>query len=118
MQRAILTRLDGEDLPVTELAAPFASLLQAVSRHIQVPVRAGLVKQERSGRVRRCHLDTGPILGASVWLNRYNRYWQSHFDILAIWLDACRQLRRRRRALRESDAPRWGSRRHERLRRH
>src|SRR5580700_10387567 len=88
VRRAILARLDGEDLLVTELAAPFDISLQAVSRHIQVLVRAGLVTQERSGRVSRCRLDTGPILTASLWLNRYSRYWQAQFDTLALWLDS------------------------------
>jgi DNA-binding transcriptional ArsR family regulator len=88
VRRAILNRLDGQDRLVTELAAPFDISLQAVSRHIQVLVRAGLVTQERSGRVSRCRLDTGPILTASLWLNRYSRYWQSQFDTLAMWLDS------------------------------
>src|SRR5271156_3292993 len=88
VRRAILNRLDGQDLLVTELAAPFDISLQAVSRHIQVLVRAGLVTQERSGRVSRCRLDTGPILQAALWVNRYSRYWQSQFDTLAMWLDA------------------------------
>src|SRR5271155_3048029 len=76
VRRAILNRLDGEDLLVTELAAPFDISLQAVSRHIHVLMHAGLVTQERTGRVSRCRLDTGPILHASLWLNRYSRYWQ------------------------------------------
>jgi DNA-binding transcriptional ArsR family regulator len=88
VRRAILNRLDGQDLLVTELAAPFDISLQAVSRHIQVLVRAGLVTQERSGRISRCRLDAGPILQASLWVNRYSRYWQAQFDTLAMWLDA------------------------------
>ncbi len=88
VRRAILNRLDGKDLLVTELAAPFDISLQAVSRHIQVLVRAGLVSQERTGRISRCRLDTGPILTASLWLNRYSRYWQGQFDTLAMWLDS------------------------------
>src|SRR5437764_9866664 len=88
VRRAVLTRLDGEDLLVSELAAPFDISLQAVSRHIQVLVRAGLVKQERSGRISRCRLDAGPIFEAALWLNRYSKYWQSQFDTLAVWLDA------------------------------
>src|ERR1700688_4345570 len=87
VRRAILSRLDDEELLVSELAVPFDISLQAVSRHIQVLVRAGLVKQERTGRVSRCRLDAGPILEAALWLNRYSRYWQSQFDTLALWLD-------------------------------
>src|SRR5436190_10246000 len=88
VRRAVLTRLDGSDFLVSELAAPFEISLQAVSRHIQVLVRAGLVKQERTGRISRCRLDAGPILEAALWLNRYSTYRQSPVDTLAVWLDA------------------------------
>src|SRR5437773_7085372 len=68
VRRAILLRLDEGALLVSELAAPFDISLQAVSRHIQVLVRAGLVHQERSGRISRCSLDAGPILTGALWL--------------------------------------------------
>jgi len=87
VRRAILERLDGKDLLVSELAEPFAISLQAVSRHIQVLVKAGLVTQERTGRISRCRLDAGPIYLAAVWINQYSKYWQSQFDTLAAWLD-------------------------------
>ena len=86
VRRAILARLDGSDLLVSELAEPFHISLQAVSRHIQVLVRAGLVRQERTGRISRCQLDAGPIYDAAVWLNRYSKYWNTQFDTLAAWL--------------------------------
>jgi DNA-binding transcriptional ArsR family regulator len=87
VRRAILARLEGADLLVSELAAPFTISLQAVSKHIQVLVRAGLVTQERTGRISRCRLDAGPIYAAAVWLNRYSKYWQAQFDLLAVALD-------------------------------
>ena len=87
VRRAILEQLDGKDLLVSEIAEPFDISLQAVSKHIQVLVRAGLVTQERSGRIRRCRLDAGPIFGAALWLNRYSKYWQGQFDTLALYLD-------------------------------
>src|ERR1700722_20316159 len=99
VRRAILSRLDDEELLVSELAVPFDISLQAVSRHIQVLVRAGLVKQERSGRISRCSLDAGPILSAALWLNRYSKYWQAQFDLLAASLaeiDERRPAKRRR----------------------
>lgn len=83
VRRQILERLDGQALLVSELAAPFAISLQAVSRHIQVLVRAGLVRQERTGRISRCSLDAGPAYAAAVWLSRYAKYWQQQFDLLA-----------------------------------
>ena len=85
VRRAILRRLDGAELLVSELAEPFDISLQAVSRHIKVLVRAGLVTQERTGRVSRCRLDAGPMLTAAIWINHYSRYWQEQFDSLATW---------------------------------
>jgi len=87
VRREILARLDGAELLVSELAKPFDISLQAVSKHIQVLVRAGLVTQERSGRISRCRLDAGPIYAAAVWLNRYSKYWQAQFDLLAVALE-------------------------------
>jgi DNA-binding transcriptional ArsR family regulator len=87
IRRRILERLDGKALLVSELAAPFAVSLQAVSRHIQVLVRAGLVAQERTGRISRCSLEVGPVFAAAVWLNRYSKYWQQQFDLLAATLE-------------------------------
>jgi DNA-binding transcriptional ArsR family regulator len=84
LRRSILRRLDGTELLVSDLAKPYDVSLQAVSRHIQVLVRAGLVTQERTGRVSRCRLDAGPILTAAVWINRYSRYWQDQFESLAV----------------------------------
>jgi len=83
VRRAILQRLDAGPALVSELAAPFQVSLQAISRHVQVLVRAGLVAQERTGRIARCSLDAAPLYEAAVWLNRYTHYWQQQFDDLA-----------------------------------
>jgi DNA-binding transcriptional ArsR family regulator len=83
VRRAILGRLDEGPLLVSEIAEPFAISLQAVSRHIQVLVRAGLISQARSGRISRCSLDAEPLAGAATWINHYAKYWQSQFDVLA-----------------------------------
>ena len=83
VRRAILDRLDTGALLVSEIAAPFDISLQAVSRHIQVLVRAGLVRQARTGRISRCSLDAAPIADAALWINRYAKYWQAQFDTLA-----------------------------------
>src|SRR5271163_3153444 len=96
VRRTILERLGETPLLVSELAAPFDISLQAVSRHIQVLVKAGLVRQERTGRISRCRLDAGPIYQAAVWINQYSKYWQSEFETLAAWLD---QIERRKQAL-------------------
>ncbi|HUA78768.1 MAG TPA: metalloregulator ArsR/SmtB family transcription factor, partial [Dyella sp.] len=76
VRRQILEQLDGQALLVSELASAFDISLQAVSRHIQVLVRTGLIQQERTGRISRCSLDAGPMLDAAVWMNRYSKYWQ------------------------------------------
>ena len=86
VRRSILERLDGHALLVSELASAYEISLQAVSRHIQVLVRAGLVLQARSGRISRCSLDVGPLYEAAVWMNRYSKYWQEQFDTLAATL--------------------------------
>jgi DNA-binding transcriptional ArsR family regulator len=95
VRRSILAQLDGQELLVSEIARQFDISLQAVSKHIQVLVRAGLVRQERTGRISRCSLVAGPIYEASVWLNRYSKYWQDQFDLLAA-------------ALQDVEAPRSG----------
>jgi DNA-binding transcriptional ArsR family regulator len=86
VRRSILSRLDGQELLVSQIAQHFDISLQAVSKHIQVLVRAGLVAQERTGRISRCSLTAGPIFDAAVWLNRYSKYWQAQFDLLAATL--------------------------------
>ena len=96
-RRSILDRLDTGPLLVSELAAPFPISLQAVSRHIQVLVRAGLIHQERTGRISRCSLEAGPVLAAAVWINRYSKYWQQQFETLAVALEDIDKRRGRRR---------------------
>jgi DNA-binding transcriptional ArsR family regulator len=115
VRRAILARLGEETLLVSQLAEPFAMSLQAVSRHIQVLVRAGLVRQERTGRISRCRLDVGPIYSAAIWINRYSKYWQEQFGMLAAALEeieeqkprpASGRKRRRTKAKRRTKASR------------
>ena len=94
VRRAILERLDGRSLLVSEIAEPFEISLQAVSRHIQVLVRAGLIIQARSGRISRCSLDAEPLAEAALWLNRYAKYWQAQFETLALHLTRIEQERK------------------------
>lgn len=102
VRRAILRRLDEGPALVSELAAPFAMSLQAVSRHIQVLVRAGLVAQERTGRIARCNLDAAPLYGAAEWLNHYTHYWQQQFDDLATFVKALPPAKPKRAAKKAS----------------
>jgi len=115
-RREILRSLDGRALLVSELAAKFEISLQGVSRHIQVLVRAGLISQERTGRISRCSLSAGPLYDAAVWLNQYTKYWQQQFDVLASTLaeiDARRDAEAPRPAKCKAGArsPRKGARR-------
>jgi DNA-binding transcriptional ArsR family regulator len=86
VRRDILERLGEEEMPIVDLARPYGMSTQAVWKHVQVLVRAGLVRQERAGRISRCSLDAGPIFEAAVWLNRYAKYWQQQFETMALWL--------------------------------
>ena len=86
VRREILEMLDGEELLVSEIATEFSISMQAVSKHIQVLVRAGLITQQRTGRVSLCRLDAGPIASAAVWINQYSKYWQNQFDTLVAFL--------------------------------
>jgi DNA-binding transcriptional ArsR family regulator len=97
VRRAILERLGDEAFLVSELADPFNISLQAVSRHIQVLVRAGLVRQERTGRISRCSLEVGPIFAVAVWINRYSKYWQEQFGLLAATLEEIEERGTRKR---------------------
>ena len=86
VRRQILEILDGEELLVSQIAIQFDISMQAVSKHIQVLVKAGLIEQERTGRVSLCRLDAGPIANAAVWINQYSKYWQNQFDTLVAFL--------------------------------
>ena len=73
---------------VTELAAPFAMSLPAVSRHIRVLEQAGLVVRTINGRVHQCALDAAPLETADAWLLRYRRFWTGQLNALARYVDA------------------------------
>ncbi|MDA0734872.1 MAG: metalloregulator ArsR/SmtB family transcription factor [Chloroflexi bacterium] len=86
-RRAILERLTKGDASVTELARPFAVSLPAISKQLRVLERAGLLTQEKQGRVRRCHLEAEPLREAVEWLERYRRYWEQQLDSLTDYLN-------------------------------
>ncbi len=87
IRRSILERLTHEESSVTALAEPFNISLPAISKHVKVLGKAGLVTQERDGRVRRCNLAAGPMKNASDWIARFRRLWEGQFDSLAEHLD-------------------------------
>ncbi len=71
---------------VTTLAEPFDISLPAVSKHLRVLERAGLLVQEKDGRIRHCHLVAEPLQGAATWIEQYARFWDERLDALADFL--------------------------------
>lgn len=86
-RRAILARLSDGDATVGELARPFDVSRPAVSKHLRVLERAGLVTRNREGRVSRCELDAGPMRDAADWVERYRRFWEDQLDALSRYLE-------------------------------
>ena len=81
-RRGILARLAEGDATVNELAEPFAISVQAVSRHLKVLERAGLITRGRSAQLRPSRLQAAPLKEAAEWLETYRRFWQGSFDRL------------------------------------
>jgi len=93
-RRAIVARMaepaaQRDGLAVTDLAEPFLDRmsLPAVSKHLRVLERAGLLRQEKDGRVRRCSLAPEPLRSAYDWVGRYRRFWSERLDALADYLE-------------------------------
>jgi len=87
-RRAILARLALGETTVSELAAPHAMSLPAVSKHLRVLEQAGLVSKEKDGRVIQCSLEAGPLKSAATWIEQYRQSWDEQFDALADYLDS------------------------------
>ncbi len=85
-RRAILLRLSQGEASVTELAEPFDISLPAVSKHLKVLERAGLVKRSREAQWRPARLEAEPLKDASDWLERYREFWEERFDRLDDYL--------------------------------
>ena len=78
-RRAILNRLAGGEATVTELAEPFPITVQAVSKHLGVLERAGLIERGRTAQLRPSRLRGAPLKEAAEWLERYERFWDQSF---------------------------------------
>jgi DNA-binding transcriptional ArsR family regulator len=85
-RRAILARLASGQTSVSELAEPFEMSLPAISKHLKVLQRAGLIARSREAQWRPCRLAAGPLKDASDWLDRYRRFWEESFDRLEDYL--------------------------------
>jgi len=86
-RRRILDLLARAELCVTDLAKPFSISLPAISKHLRVLERAGLIKRERDGRVHRLRLEAKPMRDAAAWIERYRGFWEGQFDALADYLE-------------------------------
>lgn len=82
-RRALISRLASGPALVTELAKPFDLSLAAVSKHLKVLERAGLVEQQIRGRSHTCMLDVEPLREADRWVSRYQSFWEDNLDALA-----------------------------------
>ena len=85
-RRGILEHLAGGDRCVTDLARPYRMSLPAVSKHLRVLEKAGLVRRQRDGRVHRLKLEAGPMQQAQVWIEEYRKFWEASFDRLDDYL--------------------------------
>ena len=87
-RRAILARLASGEASVSALAEPFEMSLPAISKHLKVLQRAGLIARGRNAQWRPCRLDAAPLKEAATWLEKYRRFWEQSFDRLDEYLKA------------------------------
>ena len=85
-RRAILARLASGQASVNELAEPFAMSLPAVSKHLKVLEKAGLISRGREAQWRPCKLEAGPLKDLNAWLENYRRFWDESFERLELYL--------------------------------
>jgi DNA-binding transcriptional ArsR family regulator len=92
-RRAILARLAMGETSVTELARPFEMSMPAVSKHLKVLERAGLIARGREAQWRPCRLEAGPLKDIAAWIEAYRRFWAPYVDALERHLDCMEQDR-------------------------
>jgi len=85
-RRAILARLASGETSVTKLAEPFQMSMPAVSKHLKVLERAGLIARGREAQWRPCRLEAGPLKDVSDFVEKYRRFWEESFDRLVAYL--------------------------------
>jgi DNA-binding transcriptional ArsR family regulator len=95
-RRAILHKLRKGPARVTEIARPFEVSLNAISKHLMVLERAGLIERDIRGREHYCHLMAGPLHEAAAWLGHYREFWEARMDALEVHI-ATRKRKKRRR---------------------
>ena len=95
-RRAILSRLSRGEASVTQLAEPFDLSLPAISKHLKVLQKAGLISQGREAQWRPCRLEAKPLKQAAEWIERYREYWEESFDKLDSYLQDIQHKERKR----------------------
>jgi len=103
-RRAILARLITGEASVSQLAEPFDISLPAVSKHLKVLERAGLIARGREAQWRPCRLEAGPLKDVANWVEHYRRFWTGSFDRLDEYLREIQQKELQNRGIR-TDAP-------------
>ncbi len=94
-RRAILARLISDEASVTELAGPFEMSLPAVSKHLKVLERAGLIERGREAQWRPCRLHAAPLKDVADWVERYRGFWEESFNRLDIYLSELKEKEKR-----------------------
>ncbi len=95
-RRAILSRLASGDATVSDLARPFSMTLPAISKHLRVLERAGLISQSRDAQWRPCRLEAQPLKDAAAWIEHYRKYWEDSFDRLDDYLTEVQSKEKKR----------------------
>jgi DNA-binding transcriptional ArsR family regulator len=91
-RRAILARLSRGEASVSDLAEPFEMSLPAVSKHLKVLEKAGLISRSREAQWRPCKLEPEPLKAVDTWLDEYRRMWEQRLDRLENYLNSLQQL--------------------------
>ena len=102
-RRAILARLASGEASVTELAEPFAMSQPAISKHLKVLERAGLISRGRDAQRRPCKLEALPLAAADEWLEGYRRFWEASFQRLDALLDEMKAEEKKRKRTKRGD---------------
>lgn len=92
-RRSILAKLAERELTVMELAKPFAMSQPAISRHLKVLERAGLISRGRDAQRRPCRLEVKPLAEATNWMETYRRAWEANFERLDTLLDELKSIK-------------------------
>jgi DNA-binding transcriptional ArsR family regulator len=100
-RRAILARLSSGEISVTKLAEPFEMSMPAISKHLKVLERAGLIARGRQAQWRPCRLEAGPLKDVSNWLENYRQFWEESFDRLDVYLAELKQAKEKKKHARQ-----------------